>query len=399
MILDNETEKANDLLAERIKGVQEYYFAGKLRQIEEMNRAGDNVINLGIGSPDRPPHPDVIETLYREALNPHQHGYQNYKGNVRLREAAATWYQKSYGVQLDPNTEILPLIGSKEGIMHICMTYINPGDGVLIPDPGYPTYRSAATISGADVQTYTLKEETGWFPDLNDLQSRDLSKVKLMFVNYPHMPTGGVATLDQLGMLVDFAKRNQILICHDNPYSFILNDHPLSILQVKGAKDVAIELNSLSKSHNMAGWRVGFVMARKDRITEIMRFKSNMDSGIFLPLQLATAKALSLDKSWYDEVNRVYGERRNSVYEMLDVLGSEYAMNRPGLFVWGRVSRAYPSGYAMSDEILEKAKVFITPGGIFGKEGSNYIRVSLCVTTEKIKEATARIENSGIIKR
>lgn len=398
MVLANETLKKDALLAGRVQGVQEYYFAGKLRQIEQMNREGKQVINLGIGSPDRPPHPDVIKTLYEQSLNPGQHGYQNYKGNIKLREAAASWYQRSYGVAIDPDSEVLPLMGSKEGIMHICMTYINPGDGVLIPDPGYPTYRSAAIISGASVQTYSLKEETGWLPDLKELQSRDLSGVKLMFINYPHMPTGGVATSENLQEMVDFAKKNDILLINDNPYSFILNTNPISILSAVGAKDTAIELNSLSKSHNMAGWRIGFVLAHKDRINEIMRFKSNMDSGMFLPVQLAAARALSLGKDWYEEVNRVYEQRRNSVYNLLDAVGAVYQENSPGLFVWAKVPAHYLSGYQMSDEILDKANVFITPGGIFGNEGVNYIRVSLCVTEARINDAIERIKNSVIKK-
>lgn len=392
MVLTGENKLMADMTAARLKGVREYYFATKLRQIEEMNKSGKDVINLGIGSPDRSPHPDVIETLYQESLNPHQHGYQNYKGNIRLREAASLWYKRFYNVQLDPNSEILPLIGSKEGIMHICMTYINQGDEVLIPDPGYPTYKSAATISGASVRTYSLKPELGWFPDLDELQTKDLSKVKLMFVNYPHMPTGAIATLENFQRLIDFAKRNNILICHDNPYSFILNERPTSILEARGAKDVAIELNSLSKSHNMAGWRVGFVLAQEKRINEIMRFKSNMDSGMFLPLQLAAAKALSLGKEWYEDVNKVYRERRNIVYELLDILSAEYSRNRAGLFVWAGIPNKYKNGYEMTDEILERANVFITPGGIFGEAGENYIRVSLCVTEKRIKEAIERIK-------
>lgn len=386
-------------VADRVNGVQEYYFAKKLRQIEQMNKDGKNVINLGIGSPDRPPHPDVIKTLYEESLNPRQHGYQNYKGHIKLREAASAWYDRYYHVSVDPNSEIIPLMGSKEGIMHICMTYINPGDGVLIPDPGYPTYKSAATVSGAALQTYQLTEANDWYPDFEELESRDLSGVKLMFVNYPQMPTGKAPEKELFQKLVDFARRNEILICHDNPYSFILNDNPLSMLSVEGAKDVVIELNSLSKSHNMAGWRIGFVIAAEQRINEIMRFKSQMDSGMFLPAQLAAAKALSLGKEWYDEVNRVYRQRREKVYEMLELLGTTFTRNQSGLFVWAKAPAQYTSGYELSDKILEEANVFLTPGGIFGVSGEGYIRISLCANEDAIKEAIERIKATGITNK
>lgn len=383
-------------LAGRIQDVQEYYFAKKLRQIDEMNKQGKEVINLGIGSPDRPPHPDVIKTLYEESLNPKQHGYQNYKGHIKLREAAANWYQKYYSVEIDANSEVIPLMGSKEGIMHICMTYVNPGDEVLIPDPGYPTYKSAATISGAVVKTYQLKEENDWYPDFAELESRDLSRVRLMFVNYPQMPTGKAPEKELFEKLVAFARKNEILICHDNPYSFILNDNPLSMLAVEGAKDVVIELNSLSKSHNMAGWRVGFIMAAAQRINEIMRFKSQMDSGMFLPLQLAAAKALSLDQEWYDDVNKVYRARRELAYKLLELLNATFTKDQSGLFVWAKVPAAFASGYALSDKILEEAHVFLTPGGIFGQSGDSYIRISLCANEETILKAITRIREKII---
>lgn len=389
----------NLAIADRVNTVQEYYFAKKLREIDEMNQAGKEVINLGIGSPDLPPHPEVIETLYKESLNPRQHGYQNYKGHPLLRAAAAHWYQVYYHVSLDPATEILPLIGSKEGIMHICMTYINPGDEVLIPDPGYPTYRSAATIAGATVKTYSLTEENNWYPDLKALERADLSRVTLMFVNYPHMPTGKAATIALFEQLVSFAQKHQILIVNDNPYSFILNDNPISALVADGARDVIIELNSLSKSHNMAGWRIGFMMAAANRIEEVMRFKSNMDSGMFLPLQLAAAKALSLPKAWYAEVNRSYSNRRTLVYRLLDLLGARYNRDQSGLFIWAKVSGEYKDGYALSDEVLHKANVFITPGGIFGKAGDEYIRISLCAKEEVINEAINRMESARINKK
>lgn len=383
-------------VAERLGTVEEYYFAPKLRQIDQMNKEGRQVINLGIGSPDQPPHPEVVRTLSVEALKPNTHGYQNYKGHPALRQAAAAWYQKYYGVELNPDTEILPLIGSKEGIMHVCMTYINPGDRVLIPNPGYPTYRSAATIAGAEVLAYSLKKEHNWEPDFDELAMWAARGVKLMFVNYPQMPTGKVPDRQLFERLIAFAKEHHILICHDNPYSFILNDNPMSMLSIEGAKEVVIELNSLSKSHNMAGWRVGFAMASATRIGEVMRFKSNMDSGMFLPLQLAAAKALSLGDEWYSHVNEVYRKRRELVCQLLDVIGAKYERKQAGLFVWAAIPEGYESGYELSDKILDSSNVFITPGGIFGDAGNQFIRVSLCVSEEKIREAIERIRNNFI---
>lgn len=379
-------------VADRLGGVKEYYFSTKLRQIDEMNKAGKNVINLGIGSPDLPPHPEVIKTLTEEAAKPDVHGYQNYKGSPVLRNAISKWYKKWYEVNLDPGTEILPLMGSKEGIMHICMTYINPGDVVLIPNPGYPTYRSAATIAGANVQVYTLKEENNWLPDFDELEKNDLENVKLMFVNYPQMPTGQLPTHEMFAGLISFAKKHQILICHDNPYSFILNDKPMSLLSIDGAKEVVIELNSFSKSHNMAGWRVGMLSGAKERIEEVLRFKSNMDSGMFLPLQLAAAKALELEQEWYDSVNAVYSKRRKKVFSLLNLLKCSFNENQAGLFVWASIPGKYKDGFELSDEILEKANVFITPGGIFGSAGDKYVRVSLCTKEEKLDEAIDRIQ-------
>ena len=380
-------------VANRLGGIEEYYFSTKLRQIDEMNKAGKNVINLGIGSPDLPPHPNVIKTLAEEAAKPNQHGYQNYKGGPVLRNAISKWYKKWYDVTLNPDTEILPLIGSKEGIMHICMTYINPGDTVLIPNPGYPTYKSAAKIAGANVQPYTLKEENNWCPDFGELEKLDLQNVKLMFVNYPQMPTGQLPTKEMFTDLISFAKKHQILIVHDNPYSFILNEKPMSLLSFQGAKDVVIELNSFSKSHNMAGWRVGMLCGAKERIEEVLRFKSNMDSGMFLPLQLAAAKALELGQDWYDSVNDVYRKRREKVFELLDLLKCSYNKNHAGLFVWAAIPENYKDGYELSDKVLHDCNVFITPGGIFGDAGDKYIRVSLCATVEKLDEAITRIKN------
>lgn len=381
------------IVADRLAGIEEYYFSQKLRQIDEMNKAGKQVINLGIGSPDLPPHPEVIRTLQEEAAKPGQHGYQNYKGSPVLRKAISKWYKKWYDVELHPDTEILPLMGSKEGIMHICMTYLNEGDVVLIPNPGYPTYKSAAKIAGANVHAYTLTKENNWFPDFEELEKLDLEKVKLMFVNYPQMPTGQLPTKEMFTALIAFAKKYEILICHDNPYSFILNEEPMSLLSIEGAKEVVIELNSFSKSHNMAGWRIGMLCGAKERIEEVLRFKSNMDSGMFLPLQLAAVKALELGRDWYDSVNIVYRKRREKVFELLNLLNCSFDENQVGLFVWASIPSTYKDGYELSDKVLNDSNVFITPGGIFGNAGDKYIRVSLCATEEKIEEAIDRIEN------
>jgi LL-diaminopimelate aminotransferase len=379
--------------SKRLEGIGEYYFSKKLREIEELNRQGKQVINLGIGSPDLPPHPDVIKTLQEEAAKPNVHAYQSYKGSLVLRKAISEWYKRWYGVELDADSEILPLIGSKEGIMHICMTYLENGDKVLVPDPGYPTYQSAVKLAGGKCITYDLKEKNNYEPDLKKIEKNKLGKVKLLFVNYPQMPTGQLPATGLFEKLVAFAKKHELLIVHDNPYSFILNDNPASILSVEGAKDCAIELNSLSKSHNMAGWRVGMLCGAKERIEDVLRFKSNMDSGMFLPVQLAASKALSLGKDWQEEVNRTYRARRNKVFELLDQLECVYSSSQAGLFVWAAVPRNYKDGYVLSDEVLYKAGVFITPGGIFGKAGKNYVRVSLCSTEEKINESIERIKN------
>ena len=376
--------------SKRLKGIGEYYFSQKLREIESLNQSGAPIINLGIGSPDLPPHPDVIKTLQEEAAKPNVHAYQSYKGSPVLRKAMASWYQQWYGVNLDPDTEILPLIGSKEGIMHICMTYLDKGDKVLVPDPGYPTYSSAIKLAGGKAVPYTLLASNQYEPDFDQLKKK-AGKIKLMFVNYPQMPTGQLPSVTLMERLVRFAKKHQILIVHDNPYSFILNEQPMSLLSVKGAKEVVIELNSLSKSHNMAGWRVGMLCGSKERIEEVLRFKSNMDSGMFLPVQLAAAKALGLGKEWHDSVNQVYRERREKVFILLDELGCTYNKEQAGMFVWAAIPEKYKDGFALSDEVLYKARVFITPGGIFGEAGLPYIRVSLCSPVEKFEEAIKRI--------
>ena len=404
--------------SKRLEGIGEYYFSQKLREIDELNRQGKNIISLGIGSPDQPPHPEVIRVLQEESAKPNVHGYQSYKGSPVLRKAVAAWYQQWYGVELDPDTEILPLIGSKEGIMHICMTYLDDGDGALVPNPGYPTYRSAVKLAGGTCIDYTLSGDSRWLPDFDELErlvaaraagvgsaivagavggsAGARGRVKLMWVNYPHMPTGKLPERGLFERLVAFGRKHDILICHDNPYSFILNDSPMSLLSVEGAKAAVIELNSLSKSQNMAGWRVGTLAGAKQRIDEILRFKSNMDSGMFLPLQLAAAKALSLGKEWYESVNEVYRTRRVKVFDLLEQLGCEFSRDQAGLFVWAKVPATYKDGYALSDRALYEAGVFITPGGIFGPAGEGYIRVSLCSTGEKLQESIQRVRGAGI---
>jgi len=377
--------------SKRLEGIGEYYFSQKLREIDELNKQGKNIINLGIGSPDLPPHPAVVKVLQEEAAKPNTHAYQNYKGSLLLRKAIADWYDTWYDVKLNADTEILPLIGSKEGIMHICMTYLNEGDEALIPNPGYPTYSSAVKLAGGKAVPYELKEENNWQPDFDALEKIDLSKVKLLWVNYPHMPTGQLPTKALFEKIVAFGKKHNILICHDNPYSFILNKTPMSLLSVDGAKDVVIELNSLSKSQNMAGWRVGMLCGAKERIDEILCFKSNMDSGMFLPIQLAAAKALSLGKEWYDEINAIYSKRREKVFELLTLLNCQFSKTQVGLFVWAKIAANYKNGYELSDHVLYNSNVFITPGGIFGNAGDGYVRVSLCGSVEKFEEAIERI--------
>lgn len=379
-------------VAKRLKGIGEYYFSQKLREIDALNMRGKNIINLGIGSPDLPPHPSVIKVLQEESAKPNVHAYQSYKGSSVLRNAISNWYKTWYNVDLIADSEILPLIGSKEGIMHICMTYLNEGDLVLVPNPGYPTYKSAVKLAGGISIDYDLQEENNFEPDFNSIEKLDLSKVKFLFVNYPQMPTGQLPSADLFEKLVDFGRKHHILIIHDNPYSFILNEHPKSLLSVAGAKDVVLELNSLSKSQNMAGWRVGMLCGAKERIEEVLRFKSNMDSGMFLPVQLAAAKALSLGKDWYDDVNAVYRKRREKVFELLDMLNCVYSKDQVGMFVWAKIPATYKTSYELSDEVLYNNNVFITPGGIFGTAGTGFVRVSLCSTEEKIGEALERIE-------
>lgn len=390
-------------LASRLDGIGEYYFSQKLRQIDEMNKQGRNVINLGIGSPDLPPHPSVIDTLVSESAKPNVHAYQSYKGSPVLRNAISTWYKKWYGVELNADTEILPLIGSKEGIMHVCMTWFEQDVAVLVPNPGYPTYTSAVKLSGATPVYYDLSEKNNWEPDFNQLDalvkanSEAPSKgIKGIFVNYPHMPTGQLPTAGLFEKLVAWAKKHKVLVIHDNPYSFILNDKPMSLLSVNGAKDVVIELNSLSKSHNMAGWRVGMLCAAKERVDEVLCFKSNMDSGMFLPVQLAAAKALTLGEDWHASLNSVYFQRRQKVYELLDTLHCSFSRSQAGMFMWAKIPAGYEDGFHLSDKVLEATGVFITPGGIFGTNGNKYIRISLCSKAENFEEAIARIKSQSI---
>lgn len=386
-------EKYNSMeTAKRLEGIGEYYFSQKLREIDGMNKEGKNVISLGIGSPDLPPHPDVIKVLQEESAKPNTHAYQSYKGSPVLRNAVATWYKKWYKVDLNADTEILPLIGSKEGIMHICMTYLNEGDFVLIPNPGYPTYKSAATIAGGKCMEYNLTKENNWLPDFKEIENNlYVNRVKIMFVNYPHMPTGQLPTIEVFQQLITFAKKYNILIIHDNPYSFILNENPMSMLSAPGAKDCVIELNSLSKSHNMAGWRIGVLCGAKEKIDDVLRFKSNMDSGMFLPLQLAAARALTLEKDWHDSINAIYKTRREKVFKLLDLLQCTYSKEQAGMFVWAAIPANYKDGYELSDKVLYGSNVFITPGGIFGNAGDKYVRVSLCCKEENIDEAIKRI--------
>lgn len=386
--------------AVRLDGIGEYYFSGKLREIDELNKAGKNIVNLGIGSPDLPPHPEVIRTLLEESAKANTHAYQSYKGSPVLRKAISDWYLHWYGVNLNPDREVLPLIGSKEGIMHICMTYLEKGSVALVPNPGYPTYSSAVKLSGAEPMFYDLKEENDFEPDFNQLESLitsaskgPLKGARMMFVNYPHMPTGKMASEQLFRRLVELGNRHGILIIHDNPYSFILNDRPQSLLSVEGAMDCVLELNSLSKSHNMAGWRIGMLCGAQQRIDEVLRFKSNMDSGMFLPVQLAAAKALTLGEEWYRQVNEEYRQRREKAFNVLELLNCTYAVDQCGMFVWARIPTWYKDGYELSDKILYHAGVFITPGGIFGNAGDKYIRISICSSVSVLEEACRRIDS------
>lgn len=380
--------------ANRTKGVSEYYFSRKLREIEAMNRSGEKVINLGIGSPDMAPASKVVEKLVQGAENPDNHAYQSYKGIPELREAFAAWYEKYYHVALDPVTEIQPLAGSKEGILLLSLAFLNRGDKVLVPNPGYPTYSSATLLAEAEIIPFDLKENNGWRPDFEALEAMDLSGVKMMWVNYPNMPTGACADMALYKRLVEFGQKHRILICNDNPYSFILNEEQLSILSVEGARTCCIELNSLSKAHNMAGWRIGMIAGDKEVIANVLKVKSNMDSGMFRPMQLAAAEALTLDAAWYEQLNAEYRKRKALAGEIFDTLGAKYDPGSRGMFLWGKIGSEWGNGEKLSDDILQKARVFITPGFIFGSNGDRYIRISLCAKQDVLKKALERIKRA-----
>jgi len=378
--------------AKRIANVEEYYFSRKLAEVRGLDSPELRVINLGIGSPDMAPSSSTVDALMVSAKNPANHGYQNYKGIPLLRKGIAELYQRIYNVTLDAETMILPLMGSKEGIMHISMAFVNEGDEVLIPNPGYPTYSSVANLVGATLRPYALREDLNWGIDIESLRKSDLSKVKLMWINFPHMPTGRTASRQELKELIDLARKNKFLIVNDNPYSLILNDEPVSLLSIEGAEEVALELNSLSKSHNMAGWRVGWVAGRKEYIEAVLKVKSNMDSGMFLGLQHAAVEALKSSDVWFNDLNKIYAQRKAAACELLKRLGCTYAENQSGLFVWAKAPDDISDVEKWIDEILYGTKVFITPGFIFGDAGKRYIRVSLCCTVQMLHEALMRID-------
>lgn len=379
--------------AQRLNSVSEYYFSAKLREVAAMNAAGKNVINLGIGNPDLPPSQATIDALIAEASKTNTHGYQSYTGIPELRNAFAAWYLKHYNVKLDANTEIQPLIGSKEGILHITMAFVNPGDSVLVPNPGYPTYTSASRLCEANIISYELDENNNWEPNFEALEQLDLTKVKLMWVNYPNMPTGANASVALFEKLIAFGKKHGIVICNDNPYSFILNNEKLSILSVEGAKDIAIEMNSMSKSHNMAGWRVAMLAANATFVQWILKVKSNVDSGMYRPIMVAAAKALENTDAWHSEMNETYAQRRKLAFEIMDAIHCQYDQQQVGMFVWAKIPDTYTDSGELADNILYNKNVFITPGFIFGDKGKRYVRISLCATEEQLAEALGRIKN------
>ncbi len=378
--------------AHRIQNVSEYYFSKKLRQIAEMNAQGLNILNLGIGNPDLPPSAQTIEALSETAKMPNVHGYQSYTGIPELRKGMAQMYADWYGVAVNPDTEILPMMGSKEAIMHISMAFVNAGDKVLVPDPGYPTYSSVSHLVGAEIVTYDLKECNGWYPDFEAIEKAGIEGVKIMWVNYPNMPTGTPATKTLYEQLVAFGSKHNILIVNDNPYSFILNNNPMSILSIPGAKDHCIELNSLSKSHNMSGWRIGMAIGNPAFMQYILRVKSNMDSGMFRPMQVAASKALEAGKAWFDEINAIYANRRMLAFNILDAIGATYDVKQTGMFIWAKIPATAVNSETFCENILQKAHVFITPGFIFGKNGEGYLRISLCSNNLMLEEALKRIE-------
>ena len=376
--------------ADRLNAVKEYYFSKKLREIEDLKSRGIDVINAGIGSPDLAPHPSVINELQLQSAKQYAHKYQSYKGINELRLAFSNWYLKYFNCNLDPDHEILPLMGSKEGIMHISLAFLNKGDEVLIPDPGYPTYAAAAKIAEANITIYDLKEKNNWLPDLSSIEKMDLSRVKIMWINYPHMPTGANANNKDLSKIVAFGKRNNILICNDNPYGFILNKTQNSLLHFKDENNNLLELNSLSKSHNMAGWRVGMLAGNRDLIQAVLKVKSNMDSGMFYGIQKAAIKAMSLSEDWYSKINEVYASRRLIVWQIMDLLNANYDKGAKGMFVWAKINNQ--ASIEFSDEILRKYAVFITPGNIFGNNGKGFIRMSLCSSESTLSEILNRVK-------
>ena len=379
--------------ASRLDAVQEYYFSRKLKEVARLNAEGQDIISLAIGSPDQPPSPQTIDKLCEVAHDPSAHGYQPTMGTMELRKAMADFYHRWYGVEVDAASEVQPLIGSKEGILHITLAFVNPGDEVLVPNPGYPTYTSLSKILGAKVVNYNLDEDNGWQPDFEELEHRDLSRVKLMWTNYPNMPTGGDARMETYRKLVDFARRHDIVVVNDNPYSFILNEHPLSLLQVEGAKDCCIELNSMSKGYNMPGWRVGMCVSNPQFISWILKIKSNIDSGTFRGLQLAAAEALATNtEEWHREYNiNVYRRRREIAERIMQALGCTYDESQVGMFLWGKIADKYANAEQLTERVLHEARVFITPGFIFGSNGERYVRISLCAQDDKMQEALRRI--------
>lgn len=379
--------------ASRLDAVQEYYFSRKLKEVARLNAEGQDIISLAIGSPDQPPSPQTINKLCEVAHDPSAHGYQPTMGTMELRKAMADFYHRWYGVEVDATSEVQPLIGSKEGILHITLVFVNPGDEVLVPNPGYPTYTSLSKILGAKVVNYNLDEDNGWQPDFEELEHRDLSRVKLMWTNYPNMPTGGDARMETYRKLVDFARRHDIVVVNDNPYSFILNEHPLSLLQVEGAKDCCIELNSMSKGYNMPGWRVGMCVSNPQFISWILKIKSNIDSGTFRGLQLAAAEALTTNtEEWHREYNiNVYRRRREIAERIMQALGCTYDDSQVGMFLWGKIADKYDNAEQLTERVLHEARVFITPGFIFGSNGERYVRISLCAQDDKMQEALRRI--------
>lgn len=380
--------------AERLGSVSEYYFSRKLKEVAKMNAEGKNVISLAIGSPDMPPSKATVDELCRVAQLPEAHGYQPTMGTPELRKAMSQWYKRWFDVDLNPDNEIQPLIGSKEGILHVTLAFVNPGDKVLVPNPGYPTYTSLSKLLGAQVVNYNLRPENDWQPDLEELESMDLSGVKLLWSNYPNMPTGANARRETYEKLVDFAKRHNIVVVNDNPYSFILNNHPISLLQVPGAKNCCIEFNSMSKSHNMPGWRVGLAASNSQFIQWILKVKSNIDSGTFRAIQLAAAKAYDNDEQWHHAANiDTYSRRRVYAEKIMQAMNCEYEKTQVGMFLWGRIPDKYKDAEELTEKVLQEGKVFITPGFIFGTNGSRYVRISLCAKDEKLKEALERIEN------